>query len=471
MMATAMIAGMAFSGHADNVVRKGSYTASTVLNPATAGDQVDVVETGNNTFATAYIAADGQATMRRFSVTSNGNSITGSGVTSTSGTATAVRVAKYGDNRAIMAARVSNGIQLSTWDVSGTPVLWHTTVYSTSCTEFDLFVVEDNSGSTDARVILATAGYQSSELVFYTVNLDNPITQRYVYGFSSTVNHIAGSRVHDDRFAVATVGSSTTSLRTFRFPTATSIAQLSSKQLYSTDASNLDLEADPGSYVLVSALVSGAQKETVCTINADGTINQHSTKTVSGSIDDIASCKLGSSKAAVATRNNNELEVSSWKITSSNSASLAGTNDEAGYIRQCKIAKIYTHPAYNRVVAVMTNSSGNMQCIVYDIQLSFGFKTDDAVESVQENGLIGNVTNYPNPCSSNTSFSFDLSQESDVTLKVYNQLGAEVDVVFSGRLNEGQQQIQWDASKLPAGLYWYALESGAERKTGKLVVE
>lgn len=66
--------------------------------------------------------------------------------------------------------------------------------------------------------------------------------------------------------------------------------------------------------------------------------------------------------------------------------------------------------------------------------------------------------NYPNPFNPTTTISFTLSQPSVVTLKIYNILGQEVAALLSREsMEDGSQEIDFDANNLPSGVYFYHL--------------
>jgi hypothetical protein len=66
--------------------------------------------------------------------------------------------------------------------------------------------------------------------------------------------------------------------------------------------------------------------------------------------------------------------------------------------------------------------------------------------------------NYPNPFNPTTTIQFDLVDDALVTLKVYNMLGQEIATLINNELYEyGENEIEFDASGLPSGVYFYRL--------------
>jgi hypothetical protein len=54
---------------------------------------------------------------------------------------------------------------------------------------------------------------------------------------------------------------------------------------------------------------------------------------------------------------------------------------------------------------------------------------------------------------------FNLPKAGDVSLKLYDILGKEVDNLFTGFLSAGYFQINFNASALSSGVYFYRLET------------
>lgn len=78
--------------------------------------------------------------------------------------------------------------------------------------------------------------------------------------------------------------------------------------------------------------------------------------------------------------------------------------------------------------------------------------------------------NYPNPFNSTTMLEFALPREALVTLKVYNMLGQEVTTLVNEKKLAGTHLVQFDASHLPTGVYFYKIVAGGYVQAKKMVL-
>lgn len=81
------------------------------------------------------------------------------------------------------------------------------------------------------------------------------------------------------------------------------------------------------------------------------------------------------------------------------------------------------------------------------------------------------VSGYPNPTNGIYNVQFTTYNLQRVTLKIYDVNGREVAVVLDEKLPAGEQTVSFDASGLPAGVYYYRLAVGGWQSAvgGKLV--
>ena len=78
--------------------------------------------------------------------------------------------------------------------------------------------------------------------------------------------------------------------------------------------------------------------------------------------------------------------------------------------------------------------------------------------------------NYPNPFNPITTIEFNITEESIVSLKVYNTLGQEIATLMDNAvLDDGRQLVDFDGLKLASGVYFYRLDVEPISARGKLV--
>jgi hypothetical protein len=68
--------------------------------------------------------------------------------------------------------------------------------------------------------------------------------------------------------------------------------------------------------------------------------------------------------------------------------------------------------------------------------------------------------NYPNPFNPSTKIKYTLTTSSFVTIKVYNLLGNEIVTLVNGIKPAGTFEVDFNASEIPSGIYFYKLEAG-----------
>jgi hypothetical protein len=90
-----------------------------------------------------------------------------------------------------------------------------------------------------------------------------------------------------------------------------------------------------------------------------------------------------------------------------------------------------------------------------------------------EEPLINNeeliINNYPNPVSEISNITYKISNIKYVTLTIFDIHGKEITRFVNETQPAGQYLVQYDASDLPAGLYFVRLQAGRESAVGKLV--
>lgn len=68
--------------------------------------------------------------------------------------------------------------------------------------------------------------------------------------------------------------------------------------------------------------------------------------------------------------------------------------------------------------------------------------------------------NYPNPFNAKTMISYKIAKPGNVKLAIYNGAGQLVKMLVNESQTEGEYTIEWNASGIPSGVYFYRVSSG-----------
>jgi hypothetical protein len=68
--------------------------------------------------------------------------------------------------------------------------------------------------------------------------------------------------------------------------------------------------------------------------------------------------------------------------------------------------------------------------------------------------------NYPNPFNPNTSIIFEVPVKSNISIKVYNVIGSMIAVLLNEEKLPGRYQVEFNASDLASGIYFYSINAG-----------
>ena len=78
--------------------------------------------------------------------------------------------------------------------------------------------------------------------------------------------------------------------------------------------------------------------------------------------------------------------------------------------------------------------------------------------------------NYPNPFNPTTMIRFAVPHESHVVLNIYNILGQKVTSLVNREMKTGTYNINFDASRLSSGVYFYTISAGNFNATKKMLL-
>lgn len=97
------------------------------------------------------------------------------------------------------------------------------------------------------------------------------------------------------------------------------------------------------------------------------------------------------------------------------------------------------------------------------------------VTAIEQSGITAHpgtfelCQNYPNPFNNSTVIEFNLKEQGNVSLKVYNHSGQEVASLIDGEITAGSHKVPWVAVELASGIYFYTISVDGFKQTRKLL--
>ncbi|MBK9405439.1 MAG: T9SS type A sorting domain-containing protein [Ignavibacteria bacterium] len=92
----------------------------------------------------------------------------------------------------------------------------------------------------------------------------------------------------------------------------------------------------------------------------------------------------------------------------------------------------------------------------------------DVIIATPKNFFLGQ--NYPNPFNPSTVINYNIPQDSYVKIKLYDNTGREVRTLLSEFISAGYYTINFNASDLASGIYFYNINAGEYTATNKMML-
>ena len=67
--------------------------------------------------------------------------------------------------------------------------------------------------------------------------------------------------------------------------------------------------------------------------------------------------------------------------------------------------------------------------------------------------------NYPNPFNPTTTIGYSLPEQSNVKIVIFDALGNQLEVLFSGESSAGNHSLSWNADSYASGIYFYRMQA------------
>jgi PKD repeat protein len=148
-------------------------------------------------------------------------------------------------------------------------------------------------------------------------------------------------------------------------------------------------------------------------------------------------------------------------------------NNGTFYHETVTIPNTYNYPT-NAQLRFVCDASGNRDDVYIDeIEwrgLTAGGSGGGIVTQNSAPRQTSLAQNFPNPFNPRTSISYFLAEETSVTLEIFDVAGKRVVTLVDGTQGSGQQVVEYDASSLSSGVYFYRLVAGDFTEMKKMVL-
>jgi hypothetical protein len=155
-----------------------------------------------------------------------------------------------------------------------------------------------------------------------------------------------------------------------------------------------------------------------------------------------------------------KLDQENFKIISKFDDDFSVTEEEAlGIQFEFETGKDYKESKFESGIALISEivSKDNINDILKDN------KETKETESYFE------AKNYPNPFNPTTTISYTLKENASVRLTVYDRLGREVKVLVDENQGAGTHTVEFNASNLPSGIYFYRIKANDKTEVKKMI--
>ena len=116
-------------------------------------------------------------------------------------------------------------------------------------------------------------------------------------------------------------------------------------------------------------------------------------------------------------------------------------------------------------------STGDYKYRLKQIDYDGSFEYSDIVDvSISGPTEFSLSQNYPNPFNPSTTIEYSIPESGNVKLKVYNSLGEEVETLVNKFEEAGTYKINFDASSITSGIYFYKLDIGSHSQVKKMIL-
>lgn len=165
---------------------------------------------------------------------------------------------------------------------------------------------------------------------------------------------------------------------------------------------------------------------------------------------------------------NNSLTIDSIIVSDPHFILTDVTNEVEPYSVWKSIVQFIPDSAkyYSTIIKVYSDG-GIKQLSLSGIGKDYAVSVDDEILQSLTFSL---SQNYPNPFNPLTSIHYAIGKRQFVTLKVYDILGNEIATLVNDEKSAGNYEVNFNASNIPSGVYFYRLQAGSFIQTNKMIL-
>lgn len=225
---------------------------------------------------------------------------------------------------------------------------------------------------------------------------------------------------------------------------------------------------EPEATLLSTSDIDGANSGELPAESYEGVLIKYQNVTV---VDENADGNPGPDEGTGGNRNFGEILVADGSAVQTRVELQEGNNDYHNFWSadlENEPIRVIDGATFDVLAGIMYYSFGNYKLIPRKNGDFVGYT--DVAEDVVTPDVFSLSQNYPNPFNPSTIIQYSIPMNEFVTLKVYDLLGREVQTLVNKEQSAGVYNIEFNASKLTSGVYFYRIEAGSFVSVKKLLL-
>ena len=213
-------------------------------------------------------------------------------------------------------------------------------------------------------------------------------------------------------------------------------------KIVSVDDGNISDISDSSFYII-------ACDRTIISPNGGEIWMQGSTENISWTSENVISVKI-------------ELSINNGTSWSTITDSTASTGIYSWLVNASQTSN-------QALIRISDLTNGNILDQSYDVfTIDIAPAVDEEFSGIPESYKL--LQNYPNPFNPSTTIYYGLPVEASVKITIYDVLGNEVMVYSEDNQEAGYHSVEFNATVLPSGIYFYQLRAGSFVETKKMIL-